>query len=257
MNRGMPFRRTAVLAVCLLIGAPSVLPAQAGDLPPAAEVVARYVTAVGGRQALAAKQSIRTTGIFEMGGAGIRGEIEVLQLRPNRIQTRVVIPAIGEIRSGFDGTVGWSNDPLTGPRLLSGSELQQLRDQADFTASLRLPGSFASMETIERAEVAGQPCYRVQLVWKSGRESVDCFSVETGLLVASSSKQESPMGTIEVTSTMSDYKEFGGIRFATRMVQEMLGQQQIFTVSNVEFDAVDESAFELPQAVRTLVERGN
>src|SRR3712207_8571336 len=43
----------------------------------------------------------------------------------------------GQMSSGYDGTVGWSVNPMQGPRLLEGKELEQLREDAGPAAMLR------------------------------------------------------------------------------------------------------------------------
>lgn len=245
-----------VIAAALLAGAPAELPAQqAANLPAARELVSRYVAAIGGREAVLRPASSRAVGHFEMPAAGLRGDMEILSARPNRMVSIITIPGLGVIRSGFDGTVGWSVDPMMGARLMSGAELDATRDQSNMLAAVRDPSLFRSMETVERTEIGGQPCHKVKLVWTSGRESFDCYHTETGLLVATIATQESPMGSVEVTTSYSDYREFGGVRMPTRMTQAVMGQQQILSVTDVQYDAVDASAFELPAEIRALVGR--
>jgi hypothetical protein len=198
-------------------------------------------------------ETSRTVAQVEMPGAGLRAELEILSARPNRMRMVSTIPGLGMMHSGFDGEVGWSIDPMLGTRLLEGAELQSTMDEANILASVRDASLFAVRETVERAEYRGQPCYRVRLVWQSGRESFDCYSTETGLLVATVSRQESPMGSVEATSHFSDYREFGGVLMPTRIVVEVMGQQQIMTISEVEFDAVDAAEFELPAEIRALL----
>jgi hypothetical protein len=237
------------LAVCALAPAP----AAAQQLPPAEQLVERYLQAVGGRDALLAPRTTRTRGTFEMPAAGVSGELEVVSGKPNRIATRVSIPALGEIRNGFDGTTGWSLDPMMGARLLTGGELEAAREQADPMAAVRDPSVFQSITTVEQTTMGGQACYKVRLVWKSGRESFDCYAVDGGLLVASINTQESPMGTMAVTTIVSDYRQFGNVRMPTKLTQEMMGQQQVITVTSVEFDVVDDAAFNPPAEIHALM----
>jgi hypothetical protein len=168
---------------------------------------------------------------------------------------RITIAGIGEMQQGFDGTVGWENNPMQGPRLLSGRELDTIREEAEFGASSRRGPNVVSSETVEQTEMNGEACYKVKIVWRSGRETYDCYSVASGLLVATLARRESPMGTLEVTSHLGDYRDFGGLKVATRMTQQMMGQQQAFTISKVEYDVVDPSTFELPPAIRALADR--
>lgn len=241
------------LAACML-GAALALPMSGGaqELPEPGTLVDRYVELLGGREGILGRPFIRSTGQFQLPAMGVTGELEVYQGHPGRNAVRVSIPGLGEIRSGFDGSVGWSLDPLQGPRVMEGRELEQTREEASFASTLRDPSVVASMETIEQTEMNGESCWRVRLTWRSGRETFDCYSVESGLLVASTSTQESPMGSIQVTSLLNDYREFGGFRFPTRMTQQMMGQEQILVIHEVEFPPMDESVFDLPPEIRAL-----
>jgi hypothetical protein len=167
----------------------------------------------------------------------------------------MTLPGIGEMRSGFDGTVGWSLNPLEGPRVLSGQELEQVRDDADFRAALRDDNLITSMETVERKDVDGQTCYRVRIVWKSGRETYDCYAVDSGLLLSTELRTETVMGTVDATVLFSDYKAFDGVRLPTRTVQKVMGQEFVMTVNSVRFEPIDPAVFELPAEIQALVRR--
>lgn len=223
-------------------------------LPAARELVARYVAAIGGRDALMRHSSIRSTGTFEMPAAGVKGQMVLVQAKPSKMALTMIVPGMGEIVTAYDGTAGWAVNPMQGPRLLEGKELDQMREEAGFANVLRSSESIRAMETVEKTEMGGHPCYKVKVTYKSGRESHDCYSPETGLLIGMNSKQDSPMGSVEVVTLMSDWKEFGGLKSATRLRQQMLGQEQIMTLHTIEFDgASDAAAFEPPAAIKTLL----
>jgi hypothetical protein len=242
--------RTALLGAALLAAAPAALTAQ---LPPAAELTARYADAIGGRDAYLAVRSTRSRGEFQMPAAGLAGELVSYAALPGRMLMVITIPGVGEIRNGFDGTTAWSIDPFQGARIAEGRELEQMRMQGDPHVGLRDASRFAEMETIGEAEVDGRACYRVRLVLKdSGDEMTDCYDRETGLLLATTMQIESPMGAVETTMRFDDYRQFGPLKMAARMTQEMMGMQQIITISEIEYDGVDVSVFELPAEIRTL-----
>jgi hypothetical protein len=173
------------------------------------------------------------------------------------MKTVVTIPGLGTIRNGFDGTVGWEVSPLTGARLYEGAELTAMLEQLDRRGAVRDPALFRSMETVERTEMGGQPCYRVRLVWQSGREGFDCYHVESGLMVANTSTQESPMGTMTMTTTFADFKTFGGVLMAARIEQQVMGQTQVMTLREVEFTPLDAEAFAPPAEIRALKPAGS
>lgn len=247
------FRRTpaALLGAALLAAAAA--PAGAQPLPPAAQLIDRYVEASGGRDAMLSPESSRTRGRFELAAAGLSGQLEVVTLRPNRSATTVTIPGMGVIRSGYDGTHGWSMDPMMGARLMSGAELEALREQANPLAGVRDPSVYPTRETVERTEMNGQPCYRVRLVSTAGRESFDCYHVDTGLLVAQVATQESPMGSNQVTTLLSEYREFGGVRMPTRIVQDLGAMQQVITIDAVEFGGVTAADVNPPAEIHALM----
>jgi hypothetical protein len=249
-----PIRAFTVAAISLALSVAVPRGGGAQDaLPPAEQLTARYAEAIGGRAAVLAHRVTRSTGTFEMPAAGLKGELLIVTQAPNRTATRITIPGMGTIRSGYDGEVGWSVEPMAGPRLLSGGELDVMRDNANALAAVRDASLFRSMQTIERAVSGGQPCYRVRLVWRSGRESHDCYHEDSGLLIETTQEVESPVGTMRVTATMSDYREFGGVLFPTRTILSMMGAQQVLTVSAVEFEGVDTSAIGIPDEIRRLL----
>lgn len=222
------------------------------DLPPAQDLIDQYVEALGGRDAYLAQGSTHMTGSFSVPAAGMTGGLEVFSDDAERILTIITIPGMGESRTGYDGEVAWSMDPMMGPRILEGMEFEALRDQASPEATLRDAEYFDVRETVELTEVGGDACYKVRLVWKSGRESFDCYSAETGLLIGNMMTQETPMGAIDVTTVIGDYKEFGGIMAPTSMRQQLMGQEQVMTVESIEFGDVDPTIFELPTEIKDL-----
>lgn len=225
------------------------------SLPAAKDVIARYITAIGGKDALARVKSVRSTGVFEMPAAGLKGEVLVIQALPNKMVMNTNIPGVGDINSGFNGEVAWSINPMQGARLIEGKELEQLREESGFSSILRRAELTTSMETVGKGEMQGEACYQVKVVYKSGREATECYSVGSGVLVGTTTTQTTPMGSADVTTLVSDYKDVGGIKAAMKTRLQVMGQEQVMTFSKVELDGADDAkAFELPPAIKTMVE---
>jgi hypothetical protein len=226
------------------------------SLPAGRAIIDRYVQAIGGRDAVMRHSSIRYVGNFEMPAAGMKGNLLVIQAAPNKMAMTVDLPGMGQIVSGYDGTVGWSINPMQGPRVLEGKELEQLREDAGPSAMLRSSDRIRSAETVELTSMGGQACYKVKITYNSGRESFDCYSPETGLLVGMTQTQESPMGSVQVTTLFDDWKEFGGLKTATKLRQQMLGQEQILTIDRLEFNRPEDAkAVEMPEQIKPLVKK--
>lgn len=205
----------------------------ASSLPAASALVAKYANAIGAPAMIRAPQ-VTTRGGMTMSAAGISAPFELIQLAPNRMQMVTTIPSVGVIQVGFDGTTAWSVDPMQGPRVLTGKEANELREQADPRATGRSPELFTSVQTVADTTMNGERCYLVKLSWKSGRETFDCYSETSGLIVGSKSVQQTQMGAIPVITLYSDYKKFGDFLIPTKTVNSMMGQEQVMTVTAVE-----------------------
>lgn len=240
----------AALAAAPLLASPQALIGQ--DLPDAETLIARFVEASGGAERFSGQSSV-TRGSLSLPAMGISGSYELVQIYPNRMRLDADLPGIGAIQSGFTGEVGWSVNPVMGPQLMEGDELVQMQEQASVAASLRGRSAIPERETVGEAEFEGQACWRVRLVWASGRESHDCFAKDTGLLLASEAVQSTPMGDVPSVSVYLDYQDFDGRMISTRMIQRVAGQEQVMTVSAVEFGDVDEARVAPPAAIRTLI----
>jgi hypothetical protein len=252
MNRVISsVRRPAVALALLVVASAGSLGAQ--ELPAGDDVLARYRAAVGGEQALASHQSIHTRGEFTMPAFGITAALEGFSAKPNRSAVSIVIPGLGQVRTGYTGAVAWAMDPMQGPRLLQGNEARQLADAAVFGSTLRPSSLLESATTIDRTTIAGRACLKVKLVWKSGRESHDCYSEETGLLVATQETLDTSDGLVESVALYDDYRAFGGVQMATRTTMQRMGMEQIITLSDVQFDSVPDSALEPPAEIRALI----
>ncbi len=240
-----------VLAMAVTTQAAS---AQNPALPSAASIVTKYAAAIGAPALLSAK-AILTKGGMSMPAAGMNATFEMTQLAPNQMNMVTTIPGMGTVQVGFDGTTAWAVDPMQGPRVLTGKELDQMKDDSDRRAMVRQADMFTSLQTIADTTMNSERCYLVKMLWKSGRETYDCFSATSGLLVASKSTQKTPMGDIPVLSLISDYKKFGDITVATKTVQELMGQQQILTISSVEITNGAGVTIAPPAAIQALVKK--
>lgn len=226
----------------------------AEELPDVSSIIARYVEATGGEELLRSITSSHATGTFSIVGQGIEGEMEMFAAAPNRLLVRTNFVGMGEQVTGFNGEIGWSNDQMMGPRLLQGKELEQARDEADFYGDLRDPSSFSVMEVLSLEEFAGTPCYQVRFVRLSGLESFEFFGVDDGLVRGLRSTQESVMGSIAVTTFLSEYQAFEGPLVPTKMVLEFgMGQTAEIVMQSVEYNTVAEDTFDLPTEIAALV----
>lgn len=250
MNR---LQTTLILALGVVLSGPVL----AEDLPEARTLIDRYIEEIGGREAILAQTDSTMTGTFRMPNAGMEGTLVVASRAPAERVTRISLPDMGEILSSYSRDVAWSMDPFTGPRLIEGDELQAQVEQSEPGAILRDEEYIEAAETVGIVEVNDQDCYRVRLEWKSGRETFDCYSVESGLLIGMESTQPSPMGDVEALMVVDEYEQFDGMQIPTLSRIEVMGQTQLLEIESVDFGAPDEALFERPAAIQGLIDQRN
>jgi zinc protease len=249
--------RAGGLTAGVLMLAQAALTGQAAQaappLPAARDLIARHVKAIGGAAAFRKVQSIRAVGTFEMASQGITGSLEMLSARPDRMLLRVDVASVGHIETGYDGKVGWSVDPLSGPALLSGRQLSELADDAWFDDALHGPDHVQELTTVERTDFDKRPAYKVHVVYKSGNEQFEYFDAQTGLEIGSESQRDTPMGVVPTSTVLRDYQKFGPLMQPTTLVQRTMGIEQVFHLTSFEYDKVPSNAFAMPPSIKALI----
>ena len=244
------FRRTLTLAA--LVMACSARGAAAQELPPAKQIIDRYVDAIG-RGAMARQNFRHVVAEMSMPAMGGAMTMDLKYARPNRYVMTMEMPGLGAMRSGYDGARGWSVNPMAGAQLLEGKELEQLVRQADFDASLNMHTNFPHMQTVGRSTVNGQPCHRVRMVSVTQDTAFACFEVATGLMSQMETRQASQMGEVHAVINLLDYKDFDGMKMPTRTVTQVMGQEMTMTVKSVSTEPIAPATFEAPAEVKALM----
>lgn len=229
----------------------AVVTVSAGAQSPT-EIVDRYNKAVDPQNRLASVQGMKSTMTMDIPDMGMSMTMNVVAAMPNKVVVESEIPGMGTLKQGFDGSTAWASDPMQGPRLLQGLEAASMAEASGLSSMKRTPDLFTGMEAAGTAGEGESASTCVKFTWKSGRETVDCFSNATGLLVISRTTQESPMGSVEVEARMSDYRNVGGLMIPHRTESSMMGMRMVMVTNTVEFGAQPAALFELPAEIKAL-----
>lgn len=236
--------------------APKITPQQSTDkVPTAEEVFKKHIEATGGLDAWKAKKSMNSTGVMRFPSAGLEGKMVVKAMLPNQMLMTMDITGIGVVSAGFDGTTGWSINPMAGPTILEGKPLDDMRRQADFQRDLLLAGNPG------KSEVKGPALFGVTEVWNvtvreaDGRETTNLYDRKTGMLVGTIMNVASQMGEVPVTVVMSQYNDFDGVKWPKLALSwTPVGQQEIIT-DTIEWNTVPAAEFALPPEIVALQSR--
>ncbi len=246
----MNVRRT-LIAVSLAGLLPVAASAQA--LPDGTALVAKHVAAMGGRDAMDKHSSLHITGTFSMAAMGIEGPVHLYRAKPAKFLQQITIGSFGEAVQGYDGTTAWAVQPGQGAIILSGEMMEQAKSQGDFFADFPDVSKYSKIETIALEDFEGRKCYKVKLVKTVGGETIQYFDAETGLAAGAIRSTETQMGKMDVTVVLADYKEQGGVKMPTRVIQKTPQGDVTLTFSAYEWDKVEPAIFDLPADVKAMV----
>lgn len=225
----------------------------AAQLPRAQELMARHDSLIGGRMVLEQRESVRIVGVLNIPMAGIEAPFEILKRKPNSYFFRSSLGAMGEMQQGFDGTTAWALAPGQPPMILDGQSKDQIVTQADFYADLHDTTKYLTAETVGETDFEGKRVHEVRITRKNGSEVTEYFDKATGLSAGGVSSADTPTGKMLQTSIYTDYKEFDGLRFASRIVQRNPQYEVILSIQLVEFNKVEAAAVAVPESIKALI----
>jgi hypothetical protein len=240
------------LASVLIAGTIVSASAQAQQLPNAKDLHAKYVQAIGGPEAIKKHEQMHLIGEFSVPAQGLSGSFDLYTMLPAKLLTVVEIGGIGQIRQGYDGTTGWQLNPMMGAQLVTGKMLDSFKTQADLHAVLNPEKYIKARETVEKTQFDGQDAYKVKVTTLGGEEYFEFFDAASGLVIGQIRTVENPMGSVETTNYVGDYKMFDGQLLPTKTRQAAMGMEQILTVKTIEWKVADPTIFELPKEIKAL-----
>lgn len=242
----------SVMAVQAQSAAPQKPASETGSqvaLPSADQLVAKYVEALGGKAALTKLTSRSAKGTFELSAVNIKAPAEILAKAPNSFVLSIELPGFGKIQQGYDGSKGWSQDPQTGLRDISGPELDSLKRQAEFSQALKFQEIYPNLKVTGIEKVGDKEAFIAESTPGDGNPIKFYFDAKSGLMLRSDFTLESPGGKVNFKTFFEDYRDVEGVKmpFVTR--QELPQTNIIITLTEVKNNVeIDNGKFAKPTA---------
>ncbi|ANM30278.1 hypothetical protein ABI59_12840 [Acidobacteria bacterium Mor1] len=239
---------TFVLAILALVAA---LPAAAETTLD--EIIATNIESKGGLDAIKAIKSMRIEGRMQM-GPGMEAPITVEMKRPGSMRIEFVIQGMTGIQA-YDGETGWQVMPFTGstePEKITGEELENLADQADFDGPfVNHKERSETLEYLGTEEVDGTPAHKIKVTKENGTETIVFLDTEYCLEIKAVAKTNMQGMEVEMATAFGDYKEVAGVMMAHSMNQSVVGAQagQAITFEKIEANVdLADDRFAMPAA---------
>jgi hypothetical protein len=219
----------------------------AEGLPSVDQILDKYVQALGGKAAIQRVNTIAMKGTLEIPAFGASGTIERYSKAPNALVLIVEVGGFGTVQQGFNGTVGWSQDPQNGMRDLAGPELAQAKREADIHRNLRLKELYPKMVVAGKDKVEDRDVYVIEATPADGGPEKMYFDAQNGLLVRSDQTAYNAGEQLPTQTFLEDYKDVEGVKMPStiRQTNPNFSVTMKFTEikSNV---AVDDKKFNKP-----------
>jgi hypothetical protein len=184
----------------------------AAAMPTADQVLDHYVQAIGGRAAWLQLNSRVSKGSIEIPAMNnLTGTVEIHEKAPN-FMLAVINLGGAAFEQGFDGSIGWSNNPQNGLRELSGGELDDARREADFYHALDLRKNYTKITVTGIERVDEHDTYALECTRAQGAPDKMYFDMQTGLMVRTVNQRYTPDGVTEFTADVDDYTEVDGVK---------------------------------------------
>ena len=227
----------------------------AADLPSGESLIQKAFEVTGGEKTTAKFKATTMSGKLEMGGGSLVGTVLMYQA-DGKSYTTLELPGIGKVEEGFDGQTAWEMSALQGVRVKEGAERDLSVRGAKLTPLSGWRDSYTAVKTIGEEDVDGQPAWKVEMTPTTGKPEIFYLDKKSGLPVRMSMSMPTAMGEIAVDQRLGDYRMVTGVQTPFLMVMNAMNQVMTMKFDKVSYEeSVPEGRFDLPAAVKTMVER--
>jgi hypothetical protein len=241
----------------LLLGPPESLQKARPELPARLrspdEVLADYVKATGGAEALEKIRSLHLKRKLEVKGMQFNGMEERWATAAGQLLVAMEITKVTKARQGTDGKIQWSDDQIFGLRILTGAEEEEARIDAAWNADLHLKELYQKLRSVPPPEPppAGRAWECVEMTPRLGKPLISCYDAETHLRTLQKGIRATPQGETPIRATFNDWRTVKGIKVPYTEELTMGPITMVARVTELKFDEkLPAKLFALPKAAR-------
>jgi outer membrane lipoprotein-sorting protein len=209
--------------------------ATAQTTPTAEEVLDKYITAIGGKDALAKVTDVTTS----MSSEGQMGAIMITrkQKLPNKFSMVINANGMEVMKQTGDGAKIVMGGMQGNSTTLEGSAAQQMTAMNVIFPELHYAENGVKSTVVGPEKIDGKDTYKLSHTTADGSATwTDNFDATTGLKVQSVTTTKNARGEMTMTSVYSDYKEVSGIKFPMTIAQQSPRGPMTMTVDNVKIN---------------------
>src|SRR5881296_951758 len=232
------------LAGLAVLAAP--LPAQTAD-----EIIAKYLTNVGGMDKIQAVTTLRRSGKIALGG-GFEAQVVQESKRPNKVRQEFQFQGMTGVNA-YDGKTGWKIEPWQGkkdPEALSEEEMKQIVEDADFDDPLvNYQQKGNKVEFVGTEQVEGTEAYKLKVTLASGDVRYYYMDTDYYVPIKIEMKRMIRGAEQEFETSLGDYKEVAGWYLPYSVETRRKGSEDVQKITFEKIEAnvpIDDRRFQKP-----------
>jgi len=223
---------------------PAKAPADAKPvLPPADQLLDKYLSAIGGAAALQKVTSRVEKGKIDAGGHQL--PIEVYAKAPDKRISSMHLPN-GDSITAFDGKQGWLSN-AGHPHMMSAAENDAVRIDSDFYFASHVKTLFQKFTVVPGERIDGRDTYLV-FGRNEGQPPLRLyFDQQSGLLLRLVRYAETALGRMPTQIDYSDYRDADGVKIPYRWTLARPGNRFTIQIDQIQQNVpVDDAKFAPP-----------
>jgi hypothetical protein len=223
---------------------PEAMPASSATPPTADSIIEKYVTALGGADAMKKITSRVGTGVIIT--AGKETPIEVFTKAPNKRIT-VTHSQNADSYTAFDGTIGWMGSAGGPAREMAPADAKGSALDSEFYLPIRMKEVFTQLRP-GRPDKIGDVAVLTLTGTRPGLPPVRFFfDANSGLLLRLVRYTENPLGRMPVQIDYADYRDINGVKTPCRWTLSRPNGRFTIQLNEVKANvAIDDAKFAKP-----------
>jgi photosystem II stability/assembly factor-like uncharacterized protein len=217
------------------------------------DIIAKYITTIGGMDRIQAVQTLRRTGKFN-GSGGFEAAVVQESKRPNKVREEFSLEGMTGINA-YDGKTGWKIEPWQGkkdPEALSEEETKEIVETSDFDEPLvNYQQKGNKVEFVGTEQVEGTDAFKLKVTLATGDVRYYYMDTDYYVPIKIEMKRMIRGAEQEYETSLGDYKEVAGWYLPHSLETGAKGSpdKQKITFERIEANlAIDDRRFAKPGA---------
>jgi outer membrane lipoprotein-sorting protein len=225
--------------------------AAAADTPTLDQLLDQHFAALGGRDKIAAVQTVKMTGKQQYGPQ--EAGLTLYWKRPDKIRMEIVLQGMTGVQA-YDGRTAWMVMPFLGktdPEEMTGDDLRDMIEEADLVEGplFNWKEKGHQVELLGKDTIEGTDAWKLKVTLKNGDVSYVWLDADALLEIKSEGTRKRGDQEIQFEASIGDYKETGGLLFPRSIEQRRKGAPEAatLTIDDIQLDGdVPDSLFPMP-----------